>query len=521
MRISPLSGPTPSTPTVEFKPTTPTPKDTLTQSSSTSSTSYLGSIFDAIGRFFRWILCCGEAPPPPPPPPPPHKTEFEWFTGTLNNPRSALFNNDTKYLTWPLDQSNPLDTIILENLAERELEARKGEGLLHKLCRQEGQWGFDPFTYSITHPMIAHFVNEKGVDVTLLDTSRRTALHFVQSAETVTLFQGKLDFNAVDEWGNTPLHVACNVEVARALMEGFAHPTPLNDAVESPLHLVNDPTLCDFFISTCDMDTMLEDHKGMTPLHRARSVEIAEVLCKQGGDAKRPSQANGNLPLHTASKAELVTFFLERYPQGLEQPNGASNSPLAEQIARLSAHEVDDRPLQAAITALIEGGASLDIQVNGTPLLEFILSHYEDFLFDIIQHHPEAFKISESQSAMKLMVEQVGKSLAAQELLVYQDEYLAALAFLLEQGAPLAGKIASHSLPQFCLNVADKLVEQRQGGQDEWRKQAFTLALIQKDEEMARSILDSGYPLPDVVLGELAPKAYCEQNGLGAIADRL
>lgn len=520
MRISSHSGPTQLPPTVDFKPSVPTPKDTLTQRSSTSSSSYLGAIFDAIGRFIRWLLCCGEAASPPPPPP--HKTEFEWFTGALDNPRNALFNNDTKYLSWPLDQRNPLDTIILENPAERVLEERKGEGFLHKLCRQEGQWGFEPFTYTITHPMIAHLVNEKGVDVTLLDTSRRTALHFVQSEETVVLFQDKIDFNAVDKWGNTPLHVAYSVEVATALIEGFAHPRPLNHAVESPLHLVNDTTLCGFFITTCEMDTTLEDQNGMTPLHRARSVGIAEVLCEQSGAAERPSQVNGNLPLHTASSKELVTFFLERYPLGLEETNLVGNTPLAEQIAHLSAlKEGDSRPLQAAITALIERGASLDIQVNGTPLFEFILSHYEDFLFAIIQDHLEAFPISESPSAIKLMLEQAGKSLAAQDLLVYQDEYLAALAFLLEQGAPLTATIGSHSFSQFCLNVDDALEEKREGGQDEWRKQAFTLAVIQKDEAMAGSMLDRGFPLPDVILGGLAPKAYCEQNALDAIADRL
>jgi hypothetical protein len=523
MRVSPSQETPPAVfPTESFKPAPYAPKDTISQS---SSSSYFGSIIDGIARLFKWLFCCGEALPPPPPGGMSRgglSTEFEQFCGILNSPRLALFNNNSNYLQWPMDRTNPLDTIILENLQERDLDLRVGEGLLHKLCRYEGKWGFDPFNFIITHPMIAHLVNERDVDAAILDTNRRTALHFAQSKETVELLEGKISFDARDAEGNSALHVAANKEVAQALIAGGAIPIPINEKGETPLHLVRDRNLCLFFIDVCGIDLAQEDFSGVTPLDRVQSVEIADAMWEKGADASRVSTKTGDLPLHFAANADLVTFFHEKYPDGLETLNQTGNTPLAAQLSRLAnLKDGNPTPLQQAVTQLIELGASLDIRVNSKPLLDFLLENYEEFFFEIIKGHAEAFPISTSPSAMKLMLEQARKSLGDGELLVYQDEYFDAIDFLLEQRAPLTGDIGSHSLPQFCLNVADKLVRQQHGGQDEWRKMAFRLALIQGNEAMAVSILEGGYPLPDVILGGLGPKEYCEQNGLPAIAPRL
>ena len=82
--------------------------------------------------------------------------------------------------------------------------------------------------------------------------------------------------------------------------------------------------------------------------------------------------------VHSACGA--LTHHFENIPGGLETPNSTGNTPLAEHIKQLANRTYQSNlKLEKTINNLLKFGASLNINVDGMPLLEFIVENHDKF----------------------------------------------------------------------------------------------------------------------------------------------
>ncbi|CAB0029428.1 unnamed protein product, partial [Trichogramma brassicae] len=124
--------------------------------------------------------------------------------------------------------------------------------------------------------------------------------------------------NVVDQWGNTPLHMALSSKVnlikAESLLRGGADPNAANAYGFTPLHLICQVNLGDgqfvekFFKITEDLKKKVQvdvlDKHGNTPLHLALSIgkkKEAEWLLRKGANPDL-ANAEGLTPLHIICK---------------------------------------------------------------------------------------------------------------------------------------------------------------------------------------------------------------------------
>jgi ankyrin repeat protein len=152
----------------------------------------------------------------------------------------------------------------------------------------------------------------------------KTPLHMAKSAGIVGLLVekmrakngGKIDINLItDAEGQTPLHCAGSVDVARALLDCGARTDVKNDADETPLHTVKSAGVLELLLSKEVADVNAKNKEGLTPLHIAvtsphfESLEIIRVLLTKANPDTEDDR--GNSPLYYAPSVDIAKLLLE------------------------------------------------------------------------------------------------------------------------------------------------------------------------------------------------------------------
>ena len=117
------------------------------------------------------------------------------------------------------------------------------------------------------------------------------------------------DVQAVDDKGNSPLHLAASVEVAEVLLAALADVNAKNRrSGRTPLHLavgaeVANAELAKLLISR-GADVNPKDLLHWTPLHLAANAQLAGLLISHGADIRTDGGYRHATPFHTASAAD-------------------------------------------------------------------------------------------------------------------------------------------------------------------------------------------------------------------------
>ena len=117
------------------------------------------------------------------------------------------------------------------------------------------------------YELVTHLINQ-GADITAGDAS----------AQTIPGYSAQMDgVNQVDENGNTPLHLATDVdEVARLIAKG-ADVGSRNNAGQTPLHTTKNPEIAEQLIFSYQADVNAMDNSGQTPLYKAIDEDNEEL----------------------------------------------------------------------------------------------------------------------------------------------------------------------------------------------------------------------------------------------------
>jgi ankyrin repeat protein len=158
-----------------------------------------------------------------------------------------------------------------------------------------------------------------------------TPLHAAAAAGSVDVVRMLLgagaDARACRENGDTPLHRAATGQIAELLFRAVhdAKPDRHNEFGQTPLHCAQDRDVTAVLLRH-GASLTAKDFQGSTPLHRASSAK-ARVLLNAGADIDARDD-HGQTPLHRAvsdGDAELVTLLLARGADPTVRDHGGSS----------------------------------------------------------------------------------------------------------------------------------------------------------------------------------------------------
>lgn len=172
--------------------------------------------------------------------------------------------------------------------------------------------------------------NLSGPNINTEDRWGDTALHIatrVGCEESVAaLLDQKVDVNARNEDGDTPLHFAQTAAIAKLLLDNGASANIHNEpsqwrngclcGSQTPLHVASDfgrDEVVSVLVQYGANAKAREEH-GKTALHRARSAKIVDILLKAGADVDAKEFIHSNTALHLASQGgfeEVVPILVE------------------------------------------------------------------------------------------------------------------------------------------------------------------------------------------------------------------
>ena len=163
------------------------------------------------------------------------------------------------------------------NIKEDNARNGKGTTLLHNAAKI----GFKE--------LVQHLIKD-GANVVIRDGRKRTPLHYAATKEVAALLM--LDINAIDESGNTPLHLAVDrgsQDIAELLIANGASVNARNEKGQTPLYraiAIGHNEIAALLINN-GTDVNNIDGSGTTPLHKAAhygNVKILKLLIAKGAE---------------------------------------------------------------------------------------------------------------------------------------------------------------------------------------------------------------------------------------------
>lgn len=161
---------------------------------------------------------------------------------------------------------------------------------------------------------VRHYL-EQGIDINARDGGGKTQLHWARSPQMAELLIAKgADVNAKDNYGWTPLHMAVgknNKDLVETLIAKGADVNAKSKLSIPPSHPLDIGRK--MRVTSLVFDTMLTfTNSGITPLHMARSPQMAQLLIAKGADVNAKNNW-GRTPLHRAAERgskEIVELLI-------------------------------------------------------------------------------------------------------------------------------------------------------------------------------------------------------------------
>eukprot|EP00984_Skeletonema_dohrnii_P000719 scaffold212_cov108-Skeletonema_dohrnii-CCMP3373.AAC.16 len=207
--------------------------------------------------------------------------------------------------------------------------------------------------------------------------------------------------SATDEYGKTPLHVACNRTMPRGIIQLLIDAAPdsvcsvSNDLGYMPLHILcggdkMDKTeaveILKLFIEKYPEAVRHADNKGELPIHIAaqgRSPEFCRVLIEAYPGSERIASDDDEFPLHNACRFNtfaIVKYLYNLYPDAVNHASTSGFYPIHYAITCLSE---SDNPAAAMeiVHFLLDCDPNVKFQkFDGKPLLHYAYMWIDDYL---------------------------------------------------------------------------------------------------------------------------------------------
>jgi len=221
-----------------------------------------------------------------------------------------ILKDDPGYLAKPVDPlgNTPLHLAIgSRNLTMIQLLLEKGADL--KLRNAAGDSPLHVAVQMNAPDLLAILLASPTTNPDIQDDIGRTPLHTCTNEEVAQLLlDHNANVNAIDLYGNTPLHFGGNnqVPIVQLLLERGADVTARNIIGETPLHTIlqRNSINLDIIQSLIEYgaDMEAQDYQGLTPVHLTAILRRPRVLQRllDNGAYVSPISNDGQTPLHYA-----------------------------------------------------------------------------------------------------------------------------------------------------------------------------------------------------------------------------
>jgi len=115
--------------------------------------------------------------------------------------------------------------------------------------------------------------------------------------------------NKPNSFGNTPLHLATNIQVIVLLLNKGADYSTKNNEGNTILHLCNSTVLKIILNTVVRVDVNIQNYEGCTPLHFCNSAEKANLLIENGCDINIKNN-DGNSAIMLEKSEDVVKVLL-------------------------------------------------------------------------------------------------------------------------------------------------------------------------------------------------------------------
>ena len=157
--------------------------------------------------------------------------------------------------------------------------------------------------------LVAVLIGQSGPDLPDGGSDLHRKAYWGDTQAVRVLLDSGADHAAPDWFGRTPLHFARTEEVARALLMSGANPSARDRYDSTPLHYARTAGVASALIEF-GADHSALDYYDRTPLHFARTEGIARVLLKNGADPNAWDRG-GFPPLHRADNGAVASALIE------------------------------------------------------------------------------------------------------------------------------------------------------------------------------------------------------------------